>query len=921
MSRRWKLAVAVAVALAAPSLAAPVSPASARGTTPRPPVPSASPADGSSLLVRFRSPISLAGARDVAARHSARLEEMVEGTGFAVLSTPAGAAADVLGDLVGAPEVATAEPNYLRQAAGTPSDPHYAANQTAYLEALHLPAAWDLTTGAEDRILAVVDSGVTLDLPELAGRLLPGRDVANDDNDPDDFYGHGTQVATVAAATGDNGAGMAGIDWRGRVLPVKVLDSRGTGRDSDIAAGIVWAADQGADVINLSLFGRSSSSTVRAAIEYAQEEDALIIAAAGNDHSTSKMYPAAYDGVIAVGAVNGAGDLASFSNYGPWIDLAAPGVDVLAGWADGTYRKVEGTSFAAPLVAGVAMLARARFPDEDASAIARRLQTGARDAGLVGRDDLFGYGILDALGALGGPRPPAPRLTPTAAAGEPDNTPDRASPVSDPAPATAALAPGGDVDWFAVDVAQPTTLTVTLAPPSGPSSAEHSLEVFDPGLFSLASATAVSSPAAVTVNAGPGRYAIRVRGASPFTSQEPYQLTVSSDPVPLPPVDGPGERLWVRDTTPADGTWTGTPGAAPALHFARPLDPDSLAGADVTLTDGASGEEIPGDARYEAQSNSVVFQPAAALLFDRPYLLRVTGVQDTGGEVLPAGDCCLRFGVPAPPPVPVSPPEPPSPPVPDPGTGPAPSGYWMLGAAGAVYPFGAAVAAGDASGFLAHSQQQAADIEPVPGGGGYWLVDTAGAVFAFDAPYLGGVDRADLRSGESVTSLSATPGGQGYWVFTTRGRVFAFGDAETFGGLGDLTLNGPVLDSIPTPSGRGYYMVAADGGIFSFGDARFFGSMGGVTLNAPVQSLVPDPDGTGYWLVAADGGVFSFEAGFRGSMGGVRLNAPVTGMVPFGDGYLMVAADGGIFNFSDRPFSGSLGNHPPAHPIVAVAAL
>ena len=209
---------------------------------------------------------------------------MVEGTGFAVLSTPAGDAADVLGDLVGAPEVATAEPNYLRQAAGTPSDPHYAANQTAYLEALHLPAARDLTTGRKTGSWpwwTAASPSIFLNSPAL----LPGRDVANDDNDPDDFYGHGTQVATVAAATGDNGAGMAGIDWRGRVLPVKVLDSRGTGRDSDIAAGIVWAADQGADVINLSLFGRSSSSTVRAAIEYAQEEDALIIAAAGNDHS------------------------------------------------------------------------------------------------------------------------------------------------------------------------------------------------------------------------------------------------------------------------------------------------------------------------------------------------------------------------------------------------------------------------------------------------------------------------------------------------------------------------------------------------------------------------------------------------------------------------------------------------------------
>jgi ribosomal protein L24E len=134
-----------------------------------------------------------------------------------------------------------------------------------------------------------------------------------------------------------------------------------------------------------------------------------------------------------------------------------------------------------------------------------------------------------------------------------------------------------------------------------------------------------------------------------------------------------------------------------------------------------------------------------------------------------------------------------------------------------------------------------------------------------------------------------------------------------------VTLNGPVLDSIPTPSGLGYYMVASDGGIFSFGDARFAGSMGGKRLNAPVQSLVPDPDRSGYWLVASDGGVFAFAAPFRGSMGGKRLNKPVTGMVPFGNGYLMVGEDGGIFNFSDRAFLGSLGDHPPAHPIVAVA--
>jgi subtilisin family serine protease len=905
--------LALACSLLAGPAAGAVTPAPTGAITP-------APADDSSVLVRFRSPLSAAGSRDVAAGTGARLQETVDGTGFAVLATAPGAAGAVLRALADDPRVVTAEPNWLRQTAAVPSDPHYLANQAAYLGALHVPAAWDLTTGSDDQILAVVDSGVTLDHPELAGRLLPGRDVANDDNDPDDFYGHGTQVATVAAATGDNGAGMAGLAWRGRILPVKVLDSRGTGRDSDIAAGIVWAADHGADVINLSLFGRSSSQTVRAAIEYAQGLDAVVIAAAGNDHSSAKMYPAAYDGVIAVSAVDAAGDLASFSNYGPWIDLAAPGVDVLAGWADGTYRKVEGTSFAAPLVSGVAMLARARFPDEDAAAIARRLQSGARDAGLIGRDDLFGAGIIDALGAVGGRRPTPAALSPGAGVLEPDNTPDRASALSPATPATAALAPGGDVDWFALDVPAGSGLDIALTPPAGAPAGDYTLEVFDPGLAAVGTGTAGVGGVTADVIATAGRYAIRVRGDSPFTSQEPYRLAVAITPVTDPPVDPPpvGERLWVRDTTPADGSWTGDPATAPALRFARPLDPDSVADATVTLTDGATGDPVAGAAHYEADTNSVVFAPSGALVAGHPYRLSVAGVRDTDGVTIPAADCCLRFGVPAPP-DPPAPEDPPAVPM-DPEAPPAPvrSGYWALGADGHVHPFGDAQDLGNA---VAHigGGRLAADLEPTPGGGGYWIVDSGGAVFSYgDAAYHGGV--TTLRPGESVTSLSATPTGGGYWLFTTLGRAVAFGDAESLGDMDGIRLNGPVLDSIATPTGRGYYLVAADGGVFSFGDARFFGSMGGIRLNAPVQSLVPDPDGTGYWLVAGDGGVFSFAATFRGSMGDVRLNAPVTGMVPFGDGYLMVGADGGIFNFSDRPFSGSLGAAPPPHPIVAVAA-
>jgi len=245
-----------------------------------------------------------------------------------------------------------------------------------------------------------------------------------------------------------------------------------------------------------------------------------------------------------------------------------------------------------------------------------------------------------------------------------------------------------------------------------------------------------------------------------------------------------------------------------------------------------------------------------------------------------------------------------------------PRGYWMLGADGAVYPFGAAAALGNGPAGV-----NAVDLEPSPSGQGYWLLTEDGNVTAHgDAVALGGLAPGRLAGGEQVSSLSSTPTGKGYWVFTNRGRAIAFGDAAFLGDASVLKLNGPVLDSVATPSGRGYYMVASDGGIFAFGDARFSGSMGGRHLNAPVQSLVPDGDGSGYWLVASDGGIFAFDAPFKGSMGAVKLSKPVTGMVRYGDGYLMVAEDGGIFNFSSAPFTGSLGAHPPAHPIVSVAA-
>jgi calcineurin-like phosphoesterase family protein len=275
---------------------------------------------------------------------------------------------------------------------------------------------------------------------------------------------------------------------------------------------------------------------------------------------------------------------------------------------------------------------------------------------------------------------------------------------------------------------------------------------------------------------------------------------------------------------------------------------------------------------------------------------------------------------PAPPPLPPAPAGA-GPPVPLPAARPRlteASGYWMLGASGTVYPFGAAAGLGNGP-----PGAPAVHIEPTPSGRGYWLLEGDGRVLAFgDATQLGNADIKRLAKGETVSSLSATPSGRGYWVFTNRGRALPFGDAPFLGDVSALHLTGPVLGSVATPSGGGYYMVASDGGIFAFGDAPFAGSMGGRRLNAPVQSLVPTQNGDGYWLVASDGGIFAFGAApFKGSIGDVRLAKAVVGMVRYADGYLMVGADGGIFDFSSAAFLGSLGDHPPASPIVSVAAL
>jgi subtilisin family serine protease len=293
------------------------------------------------------------------------------------------------------PHIEFAEPDILDEPVLVTNDPYYP--QAWHLQKIGAPFAWDYSTAAGVTI-AVLDSGIDLTHPDLVAQLVPGWNFYDNNNNTSDVYGHGTQVAGVAAAAGDNAIGVASIAWRAKIMPIRVTDTSGGGYWSLMAQGITWAADRGARVANLSFQSVATSLSIHNAAQYMRSKGGVVVVAAGNSGLMEPYNVSA--ALTAVSATDANDNKASWSSYGTYVDAAAPGVSLWTTRRGGGYTSASGTSVASPATAAVYALMIGANPNLAPTTLDGILFSTAKDLGSIGVDPLFGAGRIDALGAV-----------------------------------------------------------------------------------------------------------------------------------------------------------------------------------------------------------------------------------------------------------------------------------------------------------------------------------------------------------------------------------------------------------------------------------------------------------------------------------------------------------------------------------------
>jgi thermitase len=377
------------------------------------------------IAVKFKDDTDPAYVAQLHASQGATVIAEISRLGVQILSVPPGEVEAKIAAYRADSSVEYAEPDYMARLTYEPNDPYYNDGHQWGPQKIFAPQAWDLCTGDSTVVIAVVDWGVDLQHPDLATEMwtnpgeiagngidddgngyvddVYGWDFANDDHDPQDDYGHGTHVAGIAAAATDNGVGIAGVAFNSSIMAVKVGDgTTGQAAYSDVAYGLMYAADNGAKVINLSLGEYAFSSFLEGAVNYAWNAGCVVVGAVGNHNRSDPFYPAAYDNVIGVSATDQSDVKASWSNYGPHVAVAAPGVSIYSTyWNNGsTYAHMGGTSMAAPHVAGVAALLFAQDGTRTNATVRAIIEDSADDLGDAGWDQYHGHGRVNAYRAV-----------------------------------------------------------------------------------------------------------------------------------------------------------------------------------------------------------------------------------------------------------------------------------------------------------------------------------------------------------------------------------------------------------------------------------------------------------------------------------------------------------------------------------------
>jgi len=379
------------------------------------------------IIVQFRPLVPQGVIKSLTQGAGAQIKERLFLPRTFVLKVPPGHEENLIRTLSQNLLVSYAEPNFKAYALEVPNDPYFSKQWG--MSKVQGPEAWGISHGSSAVKIAILDTGIDKDHEDLAAKTV-ARVNFTDSSSDDDLYGHGTHVAGIASAITGNSTGVAGLGYEASLMSVKVLDDSGSGYYSWVANGINWAADNGAKVINLSLGGSSGSTTLKNAVDYAWSKGVVLACAAGNNGNSSRVYPAYYTPCIATAATDSNDQKASWSSYGSWVDVAAPGVDIYSTFPNHPYAinknlnydYASGTSMATPHVAGLAGLLFGYNLGLSNSQVRSAIETYADDIAGTGtywsQGRINAYRSLSSLTVTPTPTPtvvstPTPTPTPT----------------------------------------------------------------------------------------------------------------------------------------------------------------------------------------------------------------------------------------------------------------------------------------------------------------------------------------------------------------------------------------------------------------------------------------------------------------------------------------------------------------------------